>query len=180
MSALSSHLCSHCEGAGLELHPGGQVFCRYCGTANVLDGGVCPHCEYVSLAGAEACGNCRQALARACPKCGTRNWSGAETCRHCAASLDPVARLSNRYGVDPAARFNEQQHSSRAIKLEEEQASQHRLAELNAIEARRQANLRASQQKKAAEQRVTLIGTAAIVFVIVAAVAVSAILTGLR
>ncbi len=180
MSALSSHLCLHCEGAGLELHSGGQVICRYCGTANMLDGVVCPQCEHISAAGAEVCGNCRQTLQRPCPKCGTRNWSGAETCRHCAASLDPVARLSNRYGVDPAARFNEQQHSSRGIKLEEEQASRRRLAELTAIEARRQANLRAAQEKKAAEQRVMLIGTAAIVFVIVAAVAVSAILTGLR
>jgi heme/copper-type cytochrome/quinol oxidase subunit 2 len=46
-----------------------------------------------------------------------------------------------------------------------------------AMEARRQANLRASQQKQAAEQRVLLIGTAAVVGVIVLVVAVSVLLT---
>ncbi len=180
MTSLASLLCSHCEGAGLELQSGGRVICRYCGIANVLDGVVCPHCEHVSAPGAGVCGNCRQSLQRPCPQCGTRNWAGAETCSRCAASLDSVARLSGRYAVDPAARFNAQQHGSRGIKLEEEQGSQRRLAEMHAIEARRQANLREMQTKKAAEQRGLMIGTAAVVFVIVAAVVVSLILSGLR
>jgi hypothetical protein len=177
MPALASLLCAHCEGAGLELHPGGQVLCRYCGTVNVLDGVVCARCEHTNPAGAQHCGNCRQSLEQPCPTCGTRNWAGAETCRACAASLDPVTLLSNRLGVDPAHRFNEQQRRSRGLKEQEAEAGDRRLAELNALEARRQVSLRASQQKQAAEQRVLLLGTGAIVGVIVLIVAVSVLLT---
>lgn len=180
MPLLVSLLCTHCEGAGLELHAGGQVVCRYCGTANILAGVVCAHCEHVNLAGAEVCANCRQLLERPCPRCGMRNWAGAETCQVCAASLDVVASLSSRLGVDPAARFNEQQSSSRGLKQQEAQAGDRRLAEFNAVEARRQANIQAARQKQAAEQRLLLIGTAAIVLVIIAATIVSVLLVNLR
>jgi hypothetical protein len=180
MALLSTVLCHHCEGAGLDLQPGGHVVCRYCGTTNVLDGVVCPHCEYVNLPGAQTCVNCRQALVRACPQCRTANWAGAETCQACGASLDAVATLSNRLGLDPAERLNAQQRSARSLKEQEALDAERRLAGLNAMEARRQANLRAAQQKKAEEQRVLYIGTAVVVLVIVAAVAVSLLLSALR
>jgi hypothetical protein len=180
MPSLNTRLCSNCEGAGLELYAGGQVICRYCGTVNALDGVVCPHCEHLNAAGAEVCGHCRQSLVRACPACGARNWAGAETCRHCAASLDTVALMSSRLRTDPAERFNEQQRSSRTIKEQEAFGAERRMAEFNAMEARRQAGLREAQARKAAEQRLLLIGTVAVVFVILAAVAVSVILTNLR
>ncbi len=180
MSLLASRLCQQCEGAGLELHAGGQVICRYCGTVNALDGVVCPHCEHLSPAGAQFCGNCRQTLERPCPACGTRNWAGAETCRQCAQSLDAVALLSNRFGVDPAERFNEQQRSARGVKAEAALGSERRLAGFEAMEQRRQAGIAGAREKKAAEQRVLLAGTAAVVFVIIALVVVSLILTSLR
>lgn len=180
MARLSTLLCQHCEGAGLELQPGGQAVCRYCGSANMLDGVICPHCENVNPPGSTACGQCRRALTRACPRCGTANWAGAETCQACGASLDSVATLSNRLGLDPAERLNAQQRSARDLKEREALDAERRLAELNAIEVRRQANLRAAQQKKAAEQRVLYLGTAVVVLVIATVVIVSLLLTALR
>lgn len=180
MHALSSRLCSNCEGAGLELQPSGQVVCRYCGTVYALDGVICPHCEHLNPAGAEVCGHCRQMLVRPCPACGADNWSGAETCRQCGASLDRVSMMSNRLGVDLAERFNEQQRSARSLKEDAALGSERRLAEFNAMEERRQAGLRAAQARKAAEQRLLLMGTAAFALVVIAAVLISLFLTGLR
>jgi hypothetical protein len=180
MPSLATLLCTHCEAAGLELQAGGQVLCRYCGTANVLDGVVCAHCEHTNLPGAETCGNCRQSLERACPNCGARNWAGAETCGNCAASLDTVSLMKPRLGVNPADRFNEQQRSSRSLKEQEAQSADRRTAEFRAMEARRQANIAAAQQKKSAEQRMMLIGVAAVAIVIVVILIVSVLLTSLR
>lgn len=180
MPALASLLCTHCEAAGLELHPDGQVLCRYCGTANVLEGVVCAHCEHTNPADAEICTYCRQSLTRACPTCGTPNWAGAATCTACGAGLDRVSLMSSRLGVDPADRFNEQQRNARNLKEQEALAADRRLAEFNAMEGRRQANIASARQKQAAEQRVLLIGTGVVVAIIVVGVIVSVLLTSLR
>jgi hypothetical protein len=180
MAPLTTLLCTHCEGAGLELQPGGQVTCRYCGTVNLLDGAVCAHCEQVNPPGAEVCTNCRQTLERPCPQCGTRNWAGAQMCQACGTSLDAISQLSGRSWTDPAQRFNEQQRNAGRLKAQAAQAGDQRLAELNAMEARRLANLAAARQKQAAEQRVLMLGTAAVVLIIVLVVLLSVIFAGLR
>jgi hypothetical protein len=91
-----------------------------------------------------------------------------------------VSHLSSRLWGDPTRRFHEQQAESRAIKAEEALAGNRRLAELNAMEARRMANLAAARQKQAAQQRVLLTATAAIVLIIVVAFVISLVVTGSR
>jgi hypothetical protein len=91
-----------------------------------------------------------------------------------------VSHLSSRLWGDPTHRFHEQQASARTIKEEEALAGDRRMAELNAMEARRLANLAAARQKQAAQQRVLLMATAAVVLVIVVAFVISLVVTGSR
>jgi hypothetical protein len=145
--------CTHCESAGLELQPDGRVVCRYCGTPNLLDAVICPQCEHINSAQDDTCANCRGALRRACPDCGHSNWSGLEQCQKCGRPLDAVAPLSTRWGTDPANRLNELRGGMAQVKQQQALGSQQRLAELNAIEARRLAALEAARTKQAASQR---------------------------
>jgi hypothetical protein len=154
---LNDILCTHCQGAGLELENESQAVCRYCGTANAVAGVVCPRCEFVNPIGEETCGACRQALSRKCPKCGVQNWIGLEACGACGQRLDVVAVAAARWGTDTAGRLNAQQHDAAGLKAQEAADSQRRMAELEAIEERRQALLFETRQRRDAQQRVLLV-----------------------
>src|SRR5690242_4067639 len=99
---LAEVLCSHCQSAGLELQTEASALCRYCGTENIIEGVICPHCERINPTAAQTCADCHQSLTRKCPQCGTPNWAGAETCMRCRQPLDAVASLGARY-MDTAA-----------------------------------------------------------------------------
>lgn len=165
---LSERICTHCEGAGLELHAEGAVVCRYCGTPNTLEGVVCPRCEEVNAPQAEVCTACRASLRRACPDCGTRQWSGAERCGHCGRALDAVALASGRWGVDPSNRLNEQTQAAVALKASELADGERRTAEFEAIEARRQALLAEARRRRDAQQRAmfTVLGVLVLGFIV--------------
>lgn len=154
---LDELTCTHCQGAGLELQPDGQAVCRFCGTANALDGVVCDQCEHINSLAAEACAACHQALWRPCPACGTRNWRGAGQCQQCGGPLDSLAFLSTRWGTDPASRLNEQAHRSTAIKAQEAADADRRLAGLQAIDQRRLQILGAARQRRDVQQRALMV-----------------------
>ena len=86
----------------------------------------------------------------------------------CQTVLDAVAALSARYQNDTAGRLRAQQHDAAGIKAHEEAASQRRMAELNAIETRRQDYLSQAVQARHSQQRLwigLLIGLGFIVIV---------------
>jgi hypothetical protein len=144
--------CSNCNGAGLELEPDGSARCRYCGTVNALGGIVCPQCEWLNAAEAEACAHCRGTLWHVCRACGRRSWSGTEQCPQCGASLDTLARMGPR--LRPAAgHWLDVQDGAAAIKAEEDATSRQRMAELEAIEARRLTAALAARERQAARDR---------------------------
>ena len=172
---LTEVLCTHCQGAGLELESESRAVCRFCGTANAVAGVVCAHCDFVNAAAAETCEGCRQALWRTCPSCGARNWAGADACRACQQPLDVTTRTGTRAGATTASRLAAQARDARALKAVESAGSQRRMADLEAIEARRQANLREAQVRRDAQQRVMWISLSLLVatFVLVVVLALA-------
>ena len=154
---LAEVTCTHCEAAGLELHPDGGVVCRYCGTANPVNGVLCPRCAEVNALGSDVCADCRQGLVRTCPDCGLRQWVGVERCGQCGRALDAVSLSSGRWGRDPANRLNDQSRAAVALKAQELAGGERRAAEFAAIEARRQALLAEARQRRDAQQRVIFI-----------------------
>ncbi|MEP7357698.1 MAG: hypothetical protein ABI847_10695 [Anaerolineales bacterium] len=172
---LSDVLCAHCQGAGLEMENESQAVCRFCGTPNAVAGVLCARCEFINSAAAENCAGCGQALWRRCPACGTRNWAGADDCRECAQPLDVTTRTGTRASQTTAGRLGAQAREARTFKAIEAADSQRRMAELEAIEARRQAGLREAQQRRDAQQRVMLISVGLLVvgFVVVVVLALA-------
>jgi hypothetical protein len=154
---LAALPCRFCAAQGLQLEPDGRAVCRFCGTENAIEGVVCPHCECINLPSAAGCAHCGLPQQAVCPACGHLNWSGREACAACRAPLDAIARMASaRFGADPANFYSDLQRSAPAIKASEEAASQQRMAALEAIEARRQQNIEAARQRKAAEERLML------------------------
>jgi len=165
---LSDTLCSHCQSAGLDLQNESSAVCRYCGTENTVAGVICPHCEFINPASAQACGDCHQSLTRKCSQCGTPNWAGAETCIRCQQPLDAVASLGARY-VDTAARLRAQQHDAAGLKAKEAVDSRRRLDEMNASEARRQNYLSQASQAGVRQQRFWILALIILGFIIIGA-----------
>jgi len=145
--------CSNCGGAGLTLQPDGQVVCRFCGTANTLDGMLCPECEHLNPADAEHCENCSSALVRYCPTCQVKNWSGLEHCAACGSPLDALAYLSERWQLGTPAYQAQQRDSVKAIKAAEEEAAQRRMAQMMEAEQQRQKGIREATARRAARER---------------------------
>ncbi len=163
---LKALTCYHCTGAGLELEPDGRVRCTFCNELNEMAGPVCPRCEFVNAAGAEICQSCNLALGRTCPNCQTRNWSGAERCVACGRSLDTLAALIERAG-DAGERFHQERRDLAAVSAQEEAGARQRLAQLEAIDQRRQAALQAAAARQAREQRLALTAIFVIVLLII-------------
>jgi hypothetical protein len=174
---LSEIPCTNCQGHGLDANSATEATCRFCATVNPVDGVICPRCDHVNAAGADACANCRQALSRRCPDCTTPNWTGSENCSQCGRALDAVALISTRFGVDPANRYNELARESAAIKELEAADSDRRMGQLEAIEQRRQALLAEARRRRDSQQRVMGVGLAAVVLVAVVVVAVMVIIS---
>lgn len=169
---LSELLCEHCQGAGLEPRAPSAALCRFCGTLNELAGLVCPDCEWVNADfEAEACARCRRGLRRQCPGCSAANWSGADHCAACGRSLDAVAVLGARLAGDSARRLNALAREAGAIKAREAEASQRRLAQLEAIEARRQALLADAARRRDRQQRGLLLAAVIVALLVMGAAA---------
>jgi hypothetical protein len=166
---LSSVLCTNCQAAGLDLETESSAVCRYCGTVNQINGVICPSCEAINPAGAETCEACHQTLIRRCPNCNTPNWAGAEHCIRCQAPLDTMAALGARYRTDTAGRLRAQRHDAAGIKAKEAVDSERRMAELNAIEQRRQQSLNQAVEARESQQRVWITILIVLGFVVIAA-----------
>ena len=172
---LTEVLCTNCQGAGLELESESRAVCRFCGTANAVAGVLCVQCDFINSAAAETCEGCRQAMWRTCPNCGARNWSGEEACRTCGQPLDVTTRTGARAGMTTASRLDAQARQATAFKEVQAADSQRRMADFEAIEARRQAGLREAQTRRDAQQRVIWIAVSLLLagFVVVVVLAVA-------
>ena len=173
---LSAMSCTHCGGAGLELEPNGVAVCKFCGTANKVNGIICPRCEWVSPASRESCPECGTGLFRTCAECQTKNWSGSEQCVKCGAALDLLAYTASRLQqADTTNRLSSQQRFAKEIKAEEERAAQKRTAQFAEMEARRQQGLAESQARQRAQERQLMLGLLVSILLIAAVVAVAVV-----
>lgn len=165
---LADVLCSNCQAAGLDLQDESTAVCRYCETVNPVPGVICPHCECINAAEARTCDECHQSLYRQCPQCGTSNWAGAEACLRCQNPLDAVAALGARYVNDTAGRLRAQQRAAADIKNKEAADSQRRMAELNAIEQRRQQHIGEDARVRDVQQRLWIMALIVLGFIVIA------------
>ncbi len=165
---LSETLCTNCHAAGLDLQAETTAICRYCGTVNAVPGLICSCCEFINVAEAQTCAGCHQSLYRKCPKCGTPNWAGADMCIRCQNPLDAVASLGARYRTDTAGRLRAQQRDAAGLKAKEAVDSDRRMAELNAIEERRQQLIDESVRVRDAQQRLWITALIVLGFIVVA------------
>lgn len=169
--------CTHCQGAGLELHGPYQAQCRYCGTPNTISGVVCPRCEEINPPQAEACAACQQGLVRRCPDCATANWSGADHCAQCGRALDTMSVLGARLATSYADRLHAQGREAAAIKAREAEDSERRMGELQAIEARRQAALAEARRRRDQQQRALVVVVSVVVLAFLGLAAVIGVLS---
>jgi ribosomal protein L40E len=128
----------------------------------------CPACGATHEPDARYCPSCGADLARECPACGALNPLIARKCLVCGQEmeiLDPLfARVTGARG-DWLRQIREE---APAIKAQEEAASQSRLTEMWAAEARRREALAQAQAEQERQQRIIITVTIAIVaFVIV-------------
>lgn len=178
--SLRQIACSNCSGAGLELHPGGQVICRFCGTPNAVPGLICPRCEFVNAEGTDFCEDCQQALYQVCPNCHTKNRSGATQCARCGEPLDVLLDgLISRLQESTDARLNRQRREASALKAAEEASAERRLEQLRAIDRRREQAQAEALARRAARERqlmlIMLVGAALLIIVIVAGLGLAAL-----
>jgi hypothetical protein len=177
---LSETLCTNCHAAGLDLQSESAALCRYCGTVNAVPGLICPYCEFINAAAAQTCAGCHQSLYRKCAQCGTPNWAGADNCIRCQSPLDAVAALGARYRTDTAGRLRAQQHDAASIKAKEAVDSDRRMAELNAIEERRQQALSNTARTRDSQQRLWIAAFIVLGFLVIAGAVILLVLMSIH
>ena len=143
-----------------------EIHCHACEHDFVLPGHTCPNCYHFHDTKTALCEQCGESINRACRHCYTSNWGGDDQCRECGQPLDIFELMSTHSEKATAERLQRQMAEAPSFKKAEEEASQKRMEELQAIEAERQANLRRNMQKRRQQERVMLAVTFGILFII--------------
>lgn len=170
---LAAMVCVQCNAMGLELQDDGKAACRFCGTINAIGGTICAECEFVNPPDEVYCLACRRALTHYCPACQANNWSGAEYCAVCGEPLDALSYLNERWGQQKAGgqRMSANAYNVQALKAAEAEAAERRRAELEAVSKRYNDQVRASAQRRDAQQQqmliVMLVGLGLVVLVLI-------------
>ena len=179
---LESVNCPNC-GAPIDLRAqsadGTHLDCEACGTQFILRGHVCPHCGTYHEQEASFCRQCGASLTRRCPQCNTVNWIGDEYCVHCGSPLDILELIVQRHNQGTAGRLNKQMEDGQKLKEMELAASQSRYNRMLEQERAEQAALRQRIAEQKRQERKALMIVLGVAAVIVIAIIVVAIVTGL-
>jgi hypothetical protein len=163
--------CPNCGGPEMEPTENGQLFCLFCGSSLGEVTRICPRCGYYNEAGVRHCSECGTQVVRDCTACGADNWVLAEHCVQCGRQMDLIERMARRWQQTTQQRLYEQRAGMIALKEQEEQASQERMAALMEAERIRQeamALARASQRERDRQMYVvTGVAIAVLIFVVV-------------
>ena len=143
--------------------------CSVCGSEHELAGHLCPHCLTYHQEFTTNCQNCDSALSRICTNCRNTNWSGSDKCSNCGQQTDIFVSFGSSVRQTTTERLSRQMEQAQDIKLNEENSSKQRMAELLAIEEARQAELRRqlAKQNKQERQLLTIVIGSVLVFLIV-------------
>jgi len=165
--------CPGCGGSSFTRDAEGGLVCEYCRAVYIPSGPMCPTCGATYEPGVNYCPACGTDLARECRACGALNPLAARTCSACGHALDVVEELFVRATKVTADRLQELREEATAIKAQEEAASQVRLAEMWAVEARQREALARAQVERARQERMLMTAAIVVVAFIVVAVLVT-------
>lgn len=169
--------CPGCGSSSFTADPDGDLICDYCQAAYVLPGGVCPECGAAHDPGARCCPSCGADLVRKCQACGALNPYSAQRCMACGRELDMLGAMFARLAGGTTGWLRQTREEALSIKAREEVASQARLAEMRAADARRREALARAQAERDRQQRIIVAMTVAVVALVILVVLIAFVLT---
>lgn len=166
---LQQVVCPSCQNPIDVRRHGQHVVCDACGSHYILRGRLCPNCNTYHSTEKPFCGACGTALERVCRNCNTNNWAGDEYCIRCGQPMDIFEILALQH-KDKRREYLARRHAQiRDLRAQEEEASQKRMAELEAIaaayeqEEQRRLALRRAQDKKT----IRIVAMVAVIFILI-------------
>ncbi len=125
-----------------------HIQCDACGSRFVLNGHVCAQCHTFHQQTQKFCRQCGAPMSRICRKCNHSNWLGDEYCQECGSALDILDLLVQQYQSKTLDVQRERSEQIKLLKQQEEVSAKKRMAEFEAIEAERQAQLKANLEQR--------------------------------
>lgn len=175
MSESSSIQCPHCASPVEIFEQDEMVLCLGCHQQINLTNHLCPGCHHYHAEKTAVCGECGQTINRVCRHCQAINWAGNEFCQGCGRPLDIFELMVSHSDKATPDRLDRQMKEAQRYKKTEEEASRKRMAEFQAIEDERQAELQMRLQEKRRQERAMLVfagGAIAFFFILILAYAI--------
>jgi predicted amidophosphoribosyltransferase len=138
---------------------------------------ACPFCGATYELGARHCSSCGADLVRECPACGALNALDSGRCLACGQELEILDSLFARVTGRRAEWLRQLREEAPAIKVQQEEASQARLAGMWADETRRREELARARAERDRQQRIIVGVAVGIVAIIVIAILVTLMIT---
>jgi len=169
--------CPGCGGSSFTAGPDGGLVCDYCHAVYVPPERACPVCGAAYEPDARCCPSCGAELVRECPACGALNPSVARKCLVCGQEMEILESLFARVTGTRTDWLRHVREKTPAIRAQQETASQARLADMWADEARRREDLARARAERDRQQRIIVTVTVAIVAIVVVAALIALAIT---
>jgi uncharacterized protein YbaR (Trm112 family) len=157
--------CPNCQNPIDVREHGRHIRCDACSSQFLLSGHLCPQCNSYHHAEELFCAECGTPLTRTCRRCKHSNWTGDEFCKQCGEALDIFDLLALQHKNARSLLLAQREEEVRALRAHEAVAAEERLAQLQAIEEARQAELvRRLAEQQQQDKRLIFIAAGAIVF----------------
>ncbi|MCP4536776.1 MAG: zinc-ribbon domain-containing protein [Chloroflexi bacterium] len=165
--------CSSCGGNSFSPDPRGMMICDFCQAVYVLPENACPECGAQCDPEARYCPACGADLVHECRSCGAPNPHSAEKCTKCGQDLDFLQVLFARASQQRSDWLDELREDASDIKVQQEAASQARLAEMWTVERQRRQELAEARAERDRQQRIILTVLGVVIAIIVVGVFIS-------
>ena len=162
--------CSGCGSFVFSAGPDGAPFCDSCGRLYAPAESQCPRCGTTYEPGDRQCLSCGAILTRDCPLCGNHNPLTAPHCVVCGQVLDASEAVFARLSTKTPDQLRKLRRTGAQIKLEEERASEARLAAMWAEEERLREEQVRARARREHQERVMVAVTIGVVAVAVSIV----------
>ena len=145
-----------------------HIQCDACGSQFILNGHICAQCHTFHQQTQRFCRQCGASMSRTCRKCNHSNWLGDEYCQECGTALDILELLVQQHQSKTLDVQRERSEQIKQIKQQEEISAKKRMAEFEAIEAERQAQLKANREQRGKQDRLLfgVVGIALVSFIL--------------
>ena len=125
-----------------------HIQCDACGSRFILNGHICAQCHTFHQQAQKFCRQCGAPMSRICRKCNHSNWLGDEYCQECGSALDILELLHQQHQSKTLEVQRERSEQIKLLKQQEEASAKKRMAEFEALEAERQAQLKANLEQR--------------------------------